>query len=70
MLRKYRDWKRGEFVVVGADTAMGGLDYSAAVFLSKTSLDLPLVFHSKAMATERKMAMMTCRALSVLMSCS
>ena len=52
MLRKYRDWQRGEFVVVGADTAAGGLDYSAAVFLSKTNLDLPLIYHSKAMATE------------------
>jgi phage terminase large subunit len=52
MLRKYRDWQRGEFVVVGADTAAGGLDYSAAVFLSKTNLDLPLIYHSQAMATE------------------
>lgn len=52
MLRKYREWERGEFVVVGADTAMGGLDYCAAVFLSKTKLDLPLVYHSKSLATE------------------
>lgn len=51
-LRKYRDWQRGEFVVVGADTAAGGIDYSAATFLSKTNLDLPLVYHSKALATE------------------
>lgn len=52
MLRKYRDWKRGEFVVVGADTAAGGLDYCTAQFLSKTHLDVPLVYHSKVIATE------------------
>ena len=51
-LRRYRQYQKGEFVVVGADTAAGGLDYSAAVFLSKTNLDLPLIYHSKAMATE------------------
>lgn len=52
MLRKYREWKRGEFVVVGADTAAGGLDYCTAQFLSKTNLDVPLVYHSKVLATE------------------
>lgn len=52
MLRKYRDWKRGEFVVVGADTAAGGLDYCTAQFLSKTNLDVPLVYHSKVLASE------------------
>jgi phage terminase large subunit len=50
--RKYRNWEKGEFVVVGADTAAGGLDFCAAQFLSKTRLDVPLVYHSKVMATE------------------
>lgn len=52
MLRKYREWQRGEFVVVGADTAAGGLDYCTAVFISKTNLDTPLIYHSKVIATE------------------
>lgn len=51
-LRKYRNWERGEFVVVGADTAAGGLDYCTAQFISKTRLDVPLVYHSKVIATE------------------
>lgn len=52
MLRRYRKWQPGEFVVVGVDTAAGGLDYCAAQFLSKTKLDIPLVYHAKVIATE------------------
>jgi len=52
MFRRYRDWTPGEFVVVGVDTAAGGNDYCAAQFLSKTKLDVPLVYHSKVLATE------------------
>lgn len=50
--RKYRDYKKGEFIVVGVDTSWGGTDYCAAQFLSKTNLDVPVVYHSKALATE------------------
>lgn len=50
--RRYRNWDRGEFVVVGADTAAGMGDYSTAQFLSHTKLDVPLVYHSKQTATE------------------
>ncbi|GAC1503201.1 MAG: hypothetical protein NVS1B10_08210 [Candidatus Saccharimonadales bacterium] len=50
--RRYRQWQRGEFVVVFADTAVGGGDYCAAQFMSKTKLDVPLVYHSKSIATE------------------
>lgn len=50
--RRYRKYQRGEFFVVFADTAAGGLDYSAVQFLSKTNLDVPVVYHSKLMATE------------------
>jgi len=32
---------------VAVDTAAGGLDYTAAQFLSKSKVDVPLVFHSK-----------------------
>lgn len=50
--RTYRDFKPGEFVVVFADTAAGGGDFCAAHFLSKTELDIPLVYHKKVIATE------------------
>lgn len=50
--RRYRDWEHGEFVLCFADTAAGGLDYCAAQFLSKNKLDVPLVYHSKTIASE------------------
>jgi len=50
--RRYREYQRGEFIVVGVDTAMGGLDYCAAQFLSKTHIDVPVVYHQKVIATE------------------
>ncbi len=50
--RRYRAYQPGEFFVIGADTAAGGLDYCAAQFLSKSKLDVPTVFHSKGLATE------------------
>jgi hypothetical protein len=52
MFRRYRAYEKGEFFVVGVDTAWGGTDYCSAQFLSKTSLDIPTVFHSKILATE------------------
>lgn len=50
--RRYREYDDQEFFVVFADTAWGGTDYCAAQFLSKTKLDVPVVYHSKVMATE------------------
>lgn len=50
--RKYREPQPGEFFVVFADTAAGGGDFCAAHFLSKTNLDIPIVYHSKVIATE------------------
>jgi len=50
--RRYRKYERGEFYIVFADTAAGGLDWCAAQFLCKEKLDVPVVFHSKATATE------------------
>lgn len=46
MFRQYRPLERGEFFVVAGDTSSGGLDYSACIFLSKTRLDVPLIYHS------------------------
>ena len=50
--RRYRPYKRDEFIVVGVDTAWGGNDWCVAQFLSKTHLDVPTVYHSKVLATE------------------
>ena len=50
--RRYRQYKTGEFIVVGVDTAAGGTDYSTAQFVSKTELDVPTVFHANVIATE------------------
>jgi len=50
--RRYRNYEKGEFYVVFADTAWGGVDYCAAQFLSKTGLDVPVVYHNKGLATE------------------
>jgi hypothetical protein len=50
--RRYRDWQPGEFVLCYADTSWGGLDYSAAQFLSKDKLDIPLVYHSRGLASD------------------
>lgn len=50
--RQYREITKGEFFVVGADTAAGGLDYCAVQFVSKTKLDVPLVYHKKTLATD------------------
>lgn len=50
--RRYRKYEKGEFYVVGVDTSWGGTDYCVAQFLSKTKLDVPTVYHSRALATE------------------
>lgn len=49
--RKYRDLEPREFIVCGYDLSMGGEDYSACVFLSKTRKDIPLIYHAKETAT-------------------
>ena len=51
MFRRYREYKKNEFFVVFADTSAGAGDYCAAQFLSKTHIDVPVVFHSKVIAT-------------------
>lgn len=49
--RQFREIERGEFIVVFADTSAGGNDYNACQFLSKTKIDVPLVYHAKGIAT-------------------
>lgn len=50
--RRYRQYQKGEFIICAADTSSGGGDFSCAQFLSKTNLDVPVVYHSKMTATE------------------
>lgn len=50
--RQFRTIDAGEFIVVGVDTSTGVNDYCSAQFLSKNKLDIPLLFHSKVLATE------------------
>ena len=50
--RQYRKIEKGEQFVVAADTSSGLGDYCAAQFLSKTKIDVPLVYHSKTIATD------------------
>lgn len=52
MFRRYRKYEKGEFFVVAADTSSGGGDYTAVQFLSKTNIDVPVVYHSKVTASE------------------
>lgn len=52
MFRQYRKIESNEFLVVGVDTAAGGSDYCTAQFLSTKRLDVPLVYHSKVLATQ------------------
>lgn len=47
MYRQYRTISKGEFILCAVDTSSGGLDYTSAQFLSKTKVDVPLVFHSR-----------------------
>lgn len=52
MYRQYRAITPGEFFVIFADTSAGGGDYNACQFLSKSKLDVPLVYHQKGIANE------------------
>ena len=52
MFRRYRQYRKGEFIICAADTSSGGGDYSCAQFLSKTNIDVPVVYHSQVTASE------------------
>lgn len=51
MFRQFRKLEPNEFIVVGGDCSMGGGDRSCCQFLSKTKLDVPLVWHADLTAT-------------------
>lgn len=52
MFRQYRTIKPREFFVIGGDTSQGGGDYNAVQFVSKTHLDIPLVYHEQGVAAQ------------------
>ncbi|MBR0431231.1 hypothetical protein IJJ05_03005 [Candidatus Saccharibacteria bacterium] len=52
MFRLYREIERGEFFVVAVDCAQGGIDANFGQFLSKSRVDVPLVFERNCVAAE------------------
>lgn len=52
MYRQYRNLEYGEFLVVGGDTSQGGSDECYVQFLSKTKLDVPIVYQRKGVAAQ------------------
>lgn len=52
IIKQFRPIKRGEFFVVGVDTAAGGIDNCVAQFMSQTGTDIPLVYVENVTATE------------------
>jgi hypothetical protein len=52
MFRLYREIERGEFFIIAVDCAQGGIDANYGQFLSKTKIDVPLVFEKNCVAAE------------------
>lgn len=52
MFYQYRDLLPGEFIVVGGDCSQGGNDYNVCQFVSKTMLDVPIVYRSQGVAAQ------------------
>ena len=52
MFKQYREIENGEYFLISADCSQGGLDYNACQFISKTKLDIPLVYHSRGVAAQ------------------
>ena len=52
MFRLYREIEKGEFFVVAVDCAQGGIDANFGQFLSKSRVDVPLVFERNCVAAE------------------
>lgn len=50
MLRQFRNFNKGEFFVVFGDCSQGGIDSNYVQFLSKSSVDIPLVLQIKDVA--------------------
>ena len=52
MYRQFRSIEKGEYIIVVADCSQGGSDHNFAHFISKTRLDIPLVYQKKSVAAE------------------
>lgn len=52
MFYQYRPLKSGEFIVAGGDCSQGGDDYNVTQFVSKTQLDVPIVYRSRGVAAQ------------------
>lgn len=52
MFRQFRPIEKGEFLLVAGDCSQGGKDYNACQFLSKTRLDVPLIYHAQGVAAQ------------------
>lgn len=52
MFKLYRPLNKGEFIVVGGDTAQGGIDANYTQFMSKTQSDIPLVMKKQGVAAD------------------
>lgn len=52
MFRVYRQPEPGEFFIVAGDCSQGGNDFNACQFLSKSRLDVPVVYHSRGVAAQ------------------
>lgn len=59
LIKQFRPLKRGEFIVVGVDTAAGGIDNCTGQFMSQTNHDVPLVYAENVTATEMTPKMYT-----------
>ena len=52
MFRQFRPIEKGEYIIIVADCSQGGSDHNFAHFISKTRLDIPLVYQKKSVAAE------------------
>ena len=52
MFRQFREFEKGEFIVIGGDLSAGGKDRSCCQFISKNRIDVPLIYDSPKMAVE------------------
>jgi hypothetical protein len=52
MFKQYREIKKGEFILIGSDCSQGGEDLNCSQFLSKTKIDVPLVYAKQGVAAQ------------------
>ena len=52
MFRQYRPIQKGEFFICAGDTSQGGKDGNFMHFISKSKLDIPLVYERQGVAAE------------------